>query len=187
APEQCMGCEVDARTDIYACGVLLYRLVTGIVPFGAGDTHPLEICQRHLGEEPRPPRALAPWIKPSLEAIILKALRKAPSERHQSANELRQELAAVLAEMEQIEMEETRPFLRDSLVSISDAEGLLASAVGEIVAQARPEVMSLPVASLGVPTIDDPPTETTVGRGATANKGKVREYLPAVALAAAIG
>src|SRR6185437_1921220 len=68
APEQCMGCAVDGRTDIYACGVLLYRMVTGIVPFGARDTPPLEICQRHLGEAPKPPGDLAPWLKPAVEA-----------------------------------------------------------------------------------------------------------------------
>ena len=84
-------------------------------------------------------------------------------------------------------MEETRPFTRDSLASLPDEEDRLADAAGEPVALAHPVVMSFPVASLGVPSIANPPTETTVGRGAAAERGKVRAYLPAVALAAAIG
>ena len=185
APEQCRAQPVDARTDLYACGVLLYRMMTGRVPFDGA--HPLELCQRHLGEDAIPPRTLAPWLKPALEAIILKALRKAPSERHQSANELRLELSAVLADIEQIEAEPTRPFARASLITLPDEDDLLADLSAVPVPLARPVVMSLPIATMAVPTIDDPPSETTIGRGKVALRRKVPAYLPAVALAAAIG
>jgi len=131
APEQCMGRDVDPRTDIYACGVLLYRMLTGQVPFDG--THPFELCQRHIGEDPRPPRELAPWISPAMEAIILKALSKAPDARHQSAAELRDELAAVLKTIEAVEVEPTARLPLDSLIDVGQLDELsvdLAATVG---------------------------------------------------------
>ena len=104
APEQCRGLAVDARTDIYACGVMLYRLVTGRVPFSA--EHPLEICQLHLAETPRPPSALAPNLHPAIEAAILRAMSKEPAARQQSARALRVQLERAL---ELLAVEETEP------------------------------------------------------------------------------
>jgi serine/threonine-protein kinase len=120
SPEQCTGFDVGAQSDIYACGVLLYRMVTGDVPFGATDTHALEVCQRHLGEQPVPPRTHVPSLSPAMEAVILKALRKSPSQRQQSAVELADELAGVLARVEQIEMEPTRPVSLHELSLLDD-------------------------------------------------------------------
>jgi len=114
APEQCRGHEVDARTDVYACGVMLYRMVTGRVPFWA--EHLLQICQLHLGEAPRPPSELVPGIHPTMEAIILKAMSKDPAARQQSAAELREELHGALEAMASLESEETAAIDRGSLV-----------------------------------------------------------------------
>jgi eukaryotic-like serine/threonine-protein kinase len=185
APEQCMGCDVDARTDIYACGVLLYRMVTGRVPFGGEDTHLLEICQRHLGEDPTPPRALAPWLRPALEAVILKALRKLPSERHQSAIELRQELAQVLAGIEQIEAEPTKPFAHADL-ALTAPEDLLEDVMVPV-PLACPVTFSAPRASLvDVPSIADRPT-LVPSQGAPDFGLVLRSLWPTVAVATAIG
>ena len=95
SPEQARGSPpVDARSDIYACGVLLYQLVTGKLPF-RGDS-PLEVILQHIERPPDPPSTLVPDLHPGLERIILRALAKWPGERQPSAAALAEELAAVL-------------------------------------------------------------------------------------------
>jgi serine/threonine-protein kinase len=117
APEQCRGAAVDARTDIYACGVMLYRLVTGRVPFWA--EHPLEICQLHLGEAPRPPSAVVPGIHPAIEAVILQAMSKAPADRQQSVVALAAQLERALDLIALEESEPTETLDRASLTALA--------------------------------------------------------------------
>ena len=100
APEQCMSGPVDARTDVYACGAMLYRMVVGHSPFGLGEEDPFMICRRQIEDDPAPPRSIVPELSPGLERVILKALSKAPSERQQSATELRRELSEALSALE---------------------------------------------------------------------------------------
>jgi serine/threonine-protein kinase len=176
APEQCMGREVDERTDIYACGVLLYRMVTGRVPFDGVDIHPFELCQRHIGEEPQPPRAIAPWVGPEMEAIILKALSKAPSARQQSAAELRAELGRVLADIEHVEMEPTEPFVVNRLVRTEQTRLLAAELAAPI-----PIVVPAPLAE------PVPRPRTAAPTPANPRRSPRHGYLPTVALAAMIG
>jgi serine/threonine protein kinase len=129
--------------------VLLYRMVTGQVPFDGVGVHPFELCQRHIGEEPAPPRQVAPWLKPAMEAVILKALRKSPSERHQSAMELCGELARVLAELESIEMERTEPYKHQDLaLTVSLLTMDLEAPVPLPLPVAIQSVITLPVATL---------------------------------------
>jgi len=90
SPEQCRGGDIDGRSDIYACGVLLYQLVTGELPF-TGET-PLHTAMRHIHAQARPPSELRRNLDPSLEQVILKALAKWPGERQQNAAALREEL-----------------------------------------------------------------------------------------------
>ena len=97
APEQGRAESVDARTDIYACGVLLYELVTGRVPF-TGET-PMQVVMRHVNEPPRPPSEFLPSINRELERLIMRALAKWPSERQQSAEELAFDLLALLPKL----------------------------------------------------------------------------------------
>lgn len=94
APEQCLGNTVDVRSDVYACGALLYHLITGRPLFE--DENPFRTYWRHINEVPRPPSQLVPGLSPALEATILKALEKRPEDRQQSALELREELLATL-------------------------------------------------------------------------------------------
>jgi eukaryotic-like serine/threonine-protein kinase len=94
SPEQCMGDVVDVRSDVYACGAVLYHLVTGHAPFEA--ELPVQTLFRHVHEEPRPPSELVPGLDRDLEATILKALHKRPEDRHQGACELWEELLAML-------------------------------------------------------------------------------------------
>lgn len=94
APEQCLGELVDARSDVYACGAVLYHLVTGRPPFH--DECPLHTLYRHIHEPPRPPSELVPGLDAELESIIMRALAKRPADRQQGASELWEDLLATL-------------------------------------------------------------------------------------------
>ena len=94
SPEQARGTEVDARSDVYACGICLYELVTGRPPF-LGD-NPAEILIKQLEEIPKPPSQIIKGLDPILEEVILRAIQKAPENRHQSAREMRVELKELI-------------------------------------------------------------------------------------------
>lgn len=123
APEQWAGGAVDARTDVYACGVVLYELVTGRLPFVAANTFLLPMLQRD--EAPDPPHFLNPSVPESLAAVILRALLPSPAARYQSAAQMRDALEAVLrdAALSSGSLEATVPFL---VPSVLRADGLLA-------------------------------------------------------------
>ncbi len=92
-PEQVRGQALDARTDVYACGVLLYLLATGKLPFD--DDDPRRILSMQLTHTPTPPSALNPKIDLRLERIIQKAMSKERGARHANARELRNDLKAM--------------------------------------------------------------------------------------------
>jgi serine/threonine protein kinase len=82
APEQAQGRAADARSDVYAFGVMAYELVTGDVPFRGTDI--FEVMRQHLQVEPVPPRRLRPELPASAEAFVLRCLAKPPEARFQS-------------------------------------------------------------------------------------------------------
>lgn len=90
APEQILGARVDARTDIYAIGVMLYELLTGQLPFTGKET-----SFQHVHTPPRPPIELNASLPAALNAVILKCLAKQPEERFQDAKELAEALRRV--------------------------------------------------------------------------------------------
>ena len=92
SPEQAAGAKVDARTDIYAVGAILYRALTGRAPFQGGDA--AEVLSLVLTAEPPRPMSLDPSIPDGLELLIQRAMAKAVGERYQSMDELDQALAA---------------------------------------------------------------------------------------------
>jgi len=86
APEQIGGRRGDARTDVYAVGLLLYEMLTGNLPYANPNPHAL--MRAKTNEDPRPPGYYLPSIDPALEAIILRAIARSPRERQQTAAEL---------------------------------------------------------------------------------------------------
>ncbi|MER7620467.1 Stk1 family PASTA domain-containing Ser/Thr kinase [Streptomyces sp. NPDC126503] len=94
SPEQAKGEQVDARSDLYSTGCLLYELLTVRPPF-IGDS-PVAVAYQHVREEPQPPSNFDPEITPSMDAIVLKALVKDPDYRYQSADEMRADIEACL-------------------------------------------------------------------------------------------
>ncbi len=93
SPEQCRGDELDARTDVYACGIMLYELATGTVPFLSDK--PIVVINRHLTMAPAPLASLRAHVDPRLEPIVQKALKKPREDRYESVRALRLDLKAL--------------------------------------------------------------------------------------------
>jgi serine/threonine-protein kinase len=94
SPEQAKGEQVDARSDLYSTGCLLYELLTVRPPF-VGDS-PVAVAYQHVREDPQPPSVYDPEVTPAMDAIVLKALTKDPDYRYQSADEMRADIEAAL-------------------------------------------------------------------------------------------
>ncbi|WP_051778047.1 Stk1 family PASTA domain-containing Ser/Thr kinase [Kitasatospora phosalacinea] len=94
SPEQAKGETVDARSDLYSTGCLLYELLTVRPPF-VGDS-PVAVAYQHVREEPAPPSSYDPEVRPEIDAIVLKALAKERDYRYQSADEMRDDIERFL-------------------------------------------------------------------------------------------
>jgi len=90
SPEQARGDRVDSRSDLYSAGCLLYELLTGRPPF-TGDS-PVAIAYQHVRENPIPPSRVDPDVPAWADAIVLKAMAKAPADRYQTAADMRADL-----------------------------------------------------------------------------------------------
>lgn len=95
SPEQARGEVVDARSDLYSTGCLLYELLTGRPPF-QGDS-PVSVAYQHVSEAPLPPSQVDPAVPPSLDPLVLKALAKDPDDRYQTAADFRSDVERAIA------------------------------------------------------------------------------------------
>src|SRR4051794_21600083 len=95
SPEQARGEAVDARSDVYAAGCVLFELLVGHPPF-VGDS-PVSVAYQHVREDPRAPSDINHEVPPPVDAIVLKALAKNPLNRYQSAQEMRADALRAVA------------------------------------------------------------------------------------------
>jgi len=107
SPEQAEGKTVDARSDIYSLGLVMYEVFTGSAAF-AGET-PIAVALKQITERPRGPRTVEPLIPETLEATILRCLEKDPAQRFQSLDEVMAALALPLGQQTPIPAEPNRP------------------------------------------------------------------------------
>lgn len=132
APEQVVGGRVDAATDIYSLGVVMYRMLTGRLPFDGKTRY--ELYQKHLQEAPPSFRTVRPDLELSsrLELIVMKALGKQPAQRFQSAADMRKALADVdLRERRQRTGNHPRVAVKATSPSLGPKKGLTVVLQGE--------------------------------------------------------
>ncbi|AQA24407.1 phosphotransferase enzyme family protein [Rhodococcus sp. MTM3W5.2] len=94
SPEQARGEQVDARSDVYSLGCVLFEILTGEPPF-KGDS-PVAVAYQHVREDPALPSSVNPNVPRELDSVILKAMSKNPANRYQSAADMRSDLVRVL-------------------------------------------------------------------------------------------
>ncbi len=110
APEQIQGGEVDGRADIFALGVVGYELLTGVRPFAGSSLS--NVLYRILNDEPEPPAKISAACPPDLDAVIRRAMAKAPGERWQSARELGDALRRIGVALDALPSDDTTAVLR---------------------------------------------------------------------------
>ena len=94
SPEQCLGEEIDSRSDLYSLGVVMYQMLTGSLPFNSPTT--TAVVMQHVNKEPPSLRSINLSVSPAVEAVVLHALKKRREDRPQTADALARELGAAV-------------------------------------------------------------------------------------------
>ena len=97
SPEQCEGLDLTPSSDVYSMGVILYEMLTGMVPFSGSS--PLAIAVKHSSEYPRPPREIVATVPSELEIFVLHALEKDPANRPATATDFRNQLLQLVEKL----------------------------------------------------------------------------------------
>ncbi|RLK24410.1 serine/threonine-protein kinase [Micromonospora sp. M71_S20] len=133
SPEQARGEAVDARSDVYAAGCVLFELVCGHPPF-VGDS-PVSVAYQHVREAPPTPSDINPDVNPAVDAIVLKALSKNPLNRYQSAGEMRADLLRAAA---------GRPVMATPVLPQEETTQLAPAGAGYAGAPGAPQTRQMP-------------------------------------------
>ncbi|MDB4941173.1 MAG: Serine/threonine protein kinase PrkC, regulator of stationary phase [Labilithrix sp.] len=146
APEQIRNETVDERSDVYALGVLLYELGTGVLPFLSN--RPMEILMMHVTERPKPPSRRKADFDPELERIVLKSLEKDPARRYPNVRALRSDLRQLSSDERNLGSGQYLRVTARAVPTASDFASRTADALA-IVSTSEGSVRDLAVQSLG--------------------------------------
>ena len=156
SPEQARGSHVDARSDLYSAGVVLYEMITGRLPF-EGDT-PVSVAIQHINSIPLSPRELDPEIPEALEAITMKAMAPDPDNRYADADEM-------LEDLEEFRKNPSINFdygVSEPLIAESDVE--------------KTQIHATPVTALGSRQLDHEEEHTAVIRPRESRPRRYEDY-----------
>ena len=121
SPEQVQQLVVDQRSDVYSCGILLYEMVTGLVPFTGAS--PLDVAYQHVNSSVPAPSAVQPDVPPAIDHLVLAATRKSATERIQSAREFRDAVIRAISAVPRAEALTTALSLQSTQVIPALARG----------------------------------------------------------------
>ena len=153
SPEQARGETVDARSDIYSTGCLLYELLAGRPPF-VGES-PVSVAYQHVREEARPPSQFNPDVSGNVDHIVAKALAKRTDERYQSAADMQKDIERVLAGHAVAPASAPSPASATAVAAVDALSGLSGSPNATQVTQAVPaadDALALPPPSRREPS-----------------------------------
>jgi hypothetical protein len=150
SPEQAAGNEVDRRSDVYGLALVLYRLMTGHLPFEAES--PIDVMLRRLRDEPTSPSKFNPRISPRLEAVIMRALSREPDDRHP-------DMGALIADLSRLPGATGRAVVRSQPGALGGTTARLGELEAEVSAGPHLVVMGTG-ATISLPTLE----EVVIGR-----------------------